>query len=181
MFKLKITRVQKFVAPGLDIGKATSAGGMVKRRIARAALASIMDNVKKQQQADGSLIKENTPGTRRSKAARGTLWHGVAMSLVDEEHRFVKPANWRSVWQGKVLTIEPLEAGGDPGLKTLVEEVQERGYTGWFAVQAADLEALGQILLDWVHKKLQAAQDHGADADVDGGEDVPVKDPDEDT
>ena len=137
MVKVRVIRERKFVAPELRLGDSDRA------KIAKVILGDVLNNIKQQKQADGSPIKRNRTSTSARKQAEGK----PPLSLVDEEHRFVKPGNWIAGWTGdKTLTIEPGMVGGPPTLRDLVTSVQMSGYTGWFAVT---IEAVGavQVLL----------------------------------
>ena len=136
MVRVSITRERKFVAPELKLGDAD------KTKIAKVILGDVLNNIKQQKQADGTPLKRNRPGTTSRKQAEGK----PPLSLVDEEHRFVKPGNWIASWGDKTLTVEPGAVGGPPTLKELVEDVQIRGYTGWFGVTREAVAAV-QILL----------------------------------
>ncbi len=150
MPSVRVIRERKWTSPVLRLDDSD------KARIAKLVLGDILNNIKTQRQADGSPLKRNTAGTARRKAEKRTLVGGVAMSLVDEEHRFVKRGNWIAGWVGeKTLAIEPGSLGGSPSLRELAQHVQEMGYTGWFAVSADGLRAVQQLLKDFIKKALR--------------------------
>lgn len=146
MVKIRVVRELAFKAPELRLDQHD------KDRVARVVLGDVLNNIKQQKQADGSPLKRNNLGTLRRKQAEGK----EPWSLVDEEHRFVRPANWLMGWTGeKTLTVEPGMLGGDPPLDELVEKVQRAGYTGWFAMSAAGFEAVQVLLKQFIKNAIR--------------------------
>ena len=144
MAKVSVTREKIKSAPkDLKIGEENFAkiGDIVK--------ASILRNIRDQQQVDGSRIKTNEESTRHKKELAGRQ----QLSLVDEEHRFTKPANWKVTATKEDVTVEPK---GE--LVDLVRYVQEKprgkggGYTGWFGVNKKAINLIRGILVEVIDK-----------------------------
>jgi hypothetical protein len=128
-------------------------GDADKAKIAKVILGDVLNNIKQQKQADGSPLRRNRPSTTRRKEAEGK----PPLSLVDEEHRFVKPANWDCSWNDKNLTIAPGDRGGSPPLKELNESVQLADYVGWFGTTAEAVAAVKVLLISFIRSALRRA------------------------
>jgi hypothetical protein len=102
--------------------------------VGQLAKTSIQDNINQQMQADGSSLKANAPSTARRKE----LENKPVLSLVDEEHRFIQPDSFSATVVDERVTIEP----GNEELKDLSRQVQEKGYTGWFGLNATAEKAV---------------------------------------
>lgn len=89
----------------------------------------VSENILMQQQADGSPIKENSPGTLAKKAE---LNRGQR-SLIDQFHRLVRKAG--ASWKLTKKTTRGIEVGpATPEIKMISREVQKKGYRGWFGI-----------------------------------------------
>lgn len=112
------------------------------KQVADTVEAGILDNIVKQKQADGSMIKTN---------ARSTLMHKIALrrgtrSLVDEKHRFVKGRgrSWKAIRylaNGAGVVVGP----ATQELRELSRYVQQKGYTGWMGISATTRAALKEL------------------------------------
>ena len=127
----------------------------VMRKVGKVAEGSILDNIKKQRQADGSPLKENAPSTQeRKRRLRRPL-----LSLVDELHRFVQGNrgswHWYPTKKGEqtLVVITPATAE----LRRLVRYVQDKGYTGWFAVSKKGEAGIRKIFRDWIKGEFRLA------------------------
>lgn len=111
--------------------------------------ASIIDNIDKQQQADGSALKENAPSTKKRKLALG---QGMR-SLIAEKLRFVKGSqgSWKFTVSRQSVSVEP--ATGE--LKSLVRYVQQKGYTGWFGINKAGMAAAKERIAIWIRARFK--------------------------
>jgi hypothetical protein len=146
--RVKVIRERVWEAPALVLSDNE------KDRLGKLLLGGIMQNIKQQEQADGSPLKRNAPGTEKRKRNAGK----PALSLVDEEHRFVKPGNWARTWStdgSQVVVIEPLDVGGPPTLKELVRDLQVAGYTGWFGASKETVAAAVQLMRDWLRRAIR--------------------------
>jgi len=114
--------------------------------IGKIVVTSINSNIRGQKQADGAPLKRNAPSTVAAKAKRGV----GSMSLVADFKRFLSKASeaWRITASEKSVTVEPgeLTKGGDEPLRRLVRFVQEKGYTGWFSVNAAAVTKIRAVI-----------------------------------
>jgi hypothetical protein len=134
---MSVTR-ERISHPGdLEIGKENF------EKIGEIVRASILRNIQSQTQANGAPLKENAPSTRRMKELAGR----PQLSLVDKLHRFVKPSNWLVSAENKRVVVEPR---GD--LVELCEEVQVKGYTGWFGLNRKGIELVREILRGTIKK-----------------------------
>lgn len=132
MVDIKIERVVKAEIPSIKFPKPFWSN------VAKIIEGSILDNLRKQQQADGSALKKNARTTLLRKQALGRR----LLSLVDKEHRFVKgnAASWKPL---KFLGGKGVEVGPATGeLKRLSIFVQKKGYTGWMGLNKEALSAL---------------------------------------
>jgi hypothetical protein len=151
--RVRIIREKKWDSPVLNLSDAD------KTRLGKLVLGDVLNNIKEQKQADGSRLEPNKPGTIARKQAEGKR----PLSLVDEEHRFVKPANWDCTWEDATLTVEPGDRGGPPTLRELVEHVQTppHQYTGWFGITREGLEAVRETLKQILKSAIQRANRRG--------------------
>jgi hypothetical protein len=112
-------------------------------QVAKLTAGSIIDNVISGKKADGSAIKTNSPGTRARKRKQGK----PLLSLVDNEHRFVKDgdASWKLIrytanGQGVVVGA----ATGE--LRELIDSLGAMGYTGYVGISEKLGRAIGELL-----------------------------------
>lgn len=153
MIKLKIVRAQKAVFPGLELPQA------VLEDVAKVAEASILDNIRRQKQADGSALESNRQSTMEAKRRKGR----PVMSLVDALHRFVRGSSisWASTIYRRRATVIIEPATGE--LRNLVRWVQEGGdgrnrYTGWFGINKEARAAIRERLRQWVRDEFRKAR-----------------------
>lgn len=116
------------------------------KRVSKIAARSIIQNIKKQKQADGSELKKNKQSTLDRKKRQGRR----LLSLVDDpaSHRFVQTAF--GSYEPKALIKSPgqrfyngvrIGFTRDNAL-TVARYLQSRGYVGWFAVNQAGMTAI---------------------------------------
>lgn len=142
MIRIKVLRKNAMKFPGLKLNATDlqKAGKVVE--------GSILDNIRRQQQTDGSTLKENAYSTRerKRKAGRPTL------SLVDKLHRFVQGngASWKSTVaeSRNAVVVTPATAE----LAELSRNLQRRGYTGWFGLNASGVEAIKAIIRNAIRR-----------------------------
>lgn len=145
---MPLIRKRVFAAPRLEMPSD------LKDKIGKALRNGILQNIAKQVQADGSPIKKNSRGYRDYKSRSGLTWRGQVLSLVSSEHRFTRPELWPFSWSGGRITIEP--SGAEDTAKISIE-VQRKGYVGWFAPRADVIEAVKQLVRDWIRKAIERA------------------------
>lgn len=126
-------------------------------QIGKVAEASILDNIRRQQQADGSALKINAPSTRERKRRAGR----PVLSLVDRLHRFVKgnQRSWKvrkTTKRGRVNGIEVVPATSE--LKKLVRYVQEKGYVGWFGINKDAVAAIKEAVRESIRRQFKKAR-----------------------
>ena len=91
----------------------------------------IVDNIERQQQADGRALKRNARSTMERKRRLGR----ALLSLIDKQRRFVKKRG-RS-WKVLGFTKTSVEVGpATQELSRLSKFVQKKGYTGWLGSSA---------------------------------------------
>lgn len=122
-------------------------------KIGRIVEGNVIDNIAHQTQASGAPLKQNARSTAIRKREKGWLWNGRVMALVAQMHRFVRPmgGSWRVIVGNNSVSVKP--ATGE--IAQLSRFVQEKGYTGWFAVSNAGRNAIKLALADWVHEQLR--------------------------
>ena len=130
--------------------------------IGRVAAGGIIENIDTQKQADGSPIKENKPSTKARKRRRGWTHNGKLKSLVAEKKRLVKGSGQKDPTKGgsyrlvvykgqKRVLVRPA-----PGkTKKIVGWVQEKDYTGWFALSRKHISAIKHVIRDWIVKEFR--------------------------
>ena len=144
MLKLKIQREVVADIPAIKLDKP------FWRRVGLIVEASLLDNIRKQQQADGKKLKTNAAATRESKRRRRL----PLLSLVDAKHRFVKGrgASWRiTEFLANGIIVGPATSQ----LKKLNRRVQNAGYTGWMGLGASGKAALRAMLRKHIRKELR--------------------------
>ena len=147
MMKVKVVRKKKAVMPTLRLDV------KLLETIGKVAEGSILDNIKRQREADGSPLQRNAPSTRETKRRKGR----PLLSLVDQFHRFAR-GKGRSFAQqidthGSRVYIEPATSE----LRRLSRWVQERGYTGWFGLSAKSGELVRMMIRKWMQSQFAAA------------------------
>jgi hypothetical protein len=153
---IKLVRTQAFKAPSMTMPAS------VKDKIAKIALIGILKNIKEQKQADGSELKQNPQGYARAKRARGETWRGAVLALVKSEHRFTRPDLWSSKWSGSGLNLRlTVEPTSREDTKRISLAVQQRGYVGWFAPDKDSIQAIRQVLRDWIRAQLRSVARRG--------------------
>lgn len=145
-----VRRTRKAVLPDLVWDK------KVLTEIGEVAAAGVVDNVLKQKQEDGSRIKVNKPSTRRRKLLEGKQ----LLSLIDEDHRFIKGGRGsfqhrhRGVGPLRTVVISPATAE----LREISKHVQRMGYTGWFGISKETADALRLIVRKFIKEKILKAK-----------------------
>lgn len=108
--------------------------------LGKAGARSVVQNIRKRQQADGSALQRNLPNTIdiKRKKGRGTR------SLVDRLHRFVQRGRNSFTWVRSRNQVTIIPATNE--LRNLSQWQQEGGYTGWFGInKEAVVEMKGVI------------------------------------
>ena len=128
----------------------------VTSEIGRIAEGNILDNIRTQRQASGAALKTNAPSTLERKRRLGR----PQLSLIDRLKRFIqgnrKSWRYRTVRanvEQPFIEIRPATAE----LRRLVRFVQEKGYTGWFALSDRGRGAIAELIGKWIRKELQKA------------------------
>lgn len=136
--KVKIVREKVATLPKIELGASTF------KVIGDIVEVSILRNIKSQTQGDGSPIKSNKQSTRDRKASLGRR----LLSLVDEQHRFVKGRmrSWRHKATRNSVVVEP----ATPELAEISGHVQRMGYTGWFSASREG----ARLIRETVRKRL---------------------------
>jgi len=116
---------------------------------------SILDNIIRQQQADGTPIKENAPSTKAAKQKQG---RGVR-SLIHLKDRFVQGAkgSWKILQfipNGRGILVGPATAE----LRKLVRWVHQLGYVGWLGVNVEGIAAIRTLLREEIRMLFRAAK-----------------------
>ena len=124
----------------------------VMHDVGRVAAGGVIENIDTQKQADGSPIKENKPSTKARKLK----------SLVAEKKRLVKGSGQKDPTKGgsyrlvvykgqKRVLVRPA-----PGMtRKIARWVQEKDYTGWFALSKKHISAIRHVLRDWIVKEFR--------------------------
>ena len=122
--------------------------------IANIGEASILDNIKKQQQADGAALKENSPGWKQHKRKK----RRPLLSLVNKFHRFVRgnSASWAQTIHPRSSRVK-IEAATNE-LRDLAEYVQRMGYVGWFGLNKRAEKAMRTVVRKWVREEFTKAR-----------------------
>lgn len=126
----------------------------VLEEIAKLAEASILHNIKHQQQADGAALKVNSPAWREHKRKK----RRPQLSLVNALHRFVRGGggSWATQIYRSKSTIIVRAATNE--LAQLSEWVQGMGYVGWHGVNRKARAAMMQVIRDWVRDEFKRAR-----------------------
>lgn len=137
MFELKLERS---VAAGIPEIKWTK---KFWDKTARVVEGSTLENIASQKTRKGGHLKKNATSTRLRKADAGRR----QMSLVDEEHRFVKGK--RQSW--KILKYLPkgkgiVVGGATAELRKLVGYVTKLGYVGWLGLAPDGVAAVRALM-----------------------------------
>jgi hypothetical protein len=119
-------------------------------KIGQVVAASVTDNVIRQRTVDGGRIKLNAPSTRERKRREGK----PALSLIDEQRRFIKPGAW--TWRVKRNSVTILPSTSE--LRELMRELQERGYVGWFGASPKALAAVREIVKAYIMRRFEEAK-----------------------
>lgn len=121
---------------------------------------AILENITGQKQVDGTKLKRNARSTQERKKMLGRQ----LKSLIDEKHRFVKgqQKSWKHVIKGAMKGggFDKFSIGIFPANAELVwlnEEVQGKGYTGWFGVNKRALDVIYKILNHYVASTIKKA------------------------
>lgn len=132
--KMDLHRDQMFIPPKVRLDR------QAYEEIGDACTASILRNIQEQRQADGSPLKQNAQGTQERKLREGK----PLLSLVDEEHRFVKGRgdSWAVRASDDEVVVEP----ATEEFAEIVGYVQERGYVGWFGPSAEGWSVIRGII-----------------------------------
>lgn len=112
-------------------------------KVGKVAEGAALDNLRQQRTTDGGRLKANAPKTRERKRKEGK----PLLSLVDEEHRFVRGN--RQSW--KILRYLPRNTGVVVGaatdeLKKLVRYTAKMGYVGYLGLSTQQLKAVRALI-----------------------------------
>lgn len=145
-FRFRRTVRAKFPALRLDPS--------LLKEIAKLGEASILSNIRRQQQADGAALKANAPQTRERKRKKRRL----QLSLVDSKHRFVrgKSGSWTAQIHARTSTVILQAATNE--LRNLSEYVQRMGYVGWLGINKQARAAMRASLRKWIVAKFRGAR-----------------------
>lgn len=171
---MKFTLVREIIGEPLRI----RLGADIMEQAGKVIAASILDNVQKQKQADGSALRSNRPSTIERKIRLGQR----PMSLVDQGHRLVKGGgvSYKVDAAPGVVTVRPSEQVVQAPIKQvppmhgrkrrkrtkttskaspaqLMRWVQEAGYTGWFAPGAHGIAALKALFAQHIREQIAKA------------------------
>lgn len=116
------------------------------RKASRVAVKEIIANVEDSAQTNGELIKQNAASTYKRKQFERQ--HGNTLpniSLVDRVGSFIKERFYRRKAMSSSFEIRHSKIDPESG-NTVLREVQERGYTGWFGLGDAGFRAVVSIL-----------------------------------
>lgn len=144
---IRLTRTRKAQWPKMRPGRA------LMLEIGKVLEGSILDNIKRQIQVDGTTpIQRNAPLTRKRKQERGR----PLLSLVDEKHRFVRGAgaSWRSTATSSSVTVKPATRE----LRDLSLRVQGGGYEGWFGLSRDGAAVVRKLLQHWIRQQFRSAE-----------------------
>jgi hypothetical protein len=132
----------------LDLGKKFFDG------IGAIVAANIIDNIESGRRADGGAIKSNRPSTVARKSRQGTTPN---TPLIDTERRFVRRGKSSWSWSPRKdsVTIRPTSVGMSAPLDDLVDDVQRRGYVGWFGISSRGRRAITALLREHVSRILK--------------------------
>jgi len=133
--------------------------------VAKLAEQGIVENILKQQQADGKPLKRNPPGLTKAKIRNQRKY--PTFSLIDKYHRFIQYMRKSWVWTiygggttNQHISIKPTTAvvsGAKLPLSTIAKDVQMRGYVGWFAVGKKSVGAIKVVMANWIKSESQKA------------------------
>lgn len=148
MIKFQFKRVQRAKLPELRLPVD------VLEDFGELGEASILDNIKKQQQADGGALKENAPITKKRKRKK----RRPLLSLVDRLHRFVRVRgqSWAHEIHVRSSTVKIRAATQE--LRNIAEYVQRMGYTGWFGINERARAAMRARLRKWIREEFKKAR-----------------------
>lgn len=144
---LEITKEVEFVAPNMNLNRTewTTIGDLV--------IGDIIHKIDKQIQHDGSPLKSNPPGYAAMKAEKNWTQGGVVKALIARFGRLVRRYGWARTVQKFGVTVRP-RSGIE---QRIVQNVQERGYTGWMKPGKEFEKALRELLKQVIEKKLRKA------------------------
>jgi len=139
--KVTIVREQAIKLPAMKLDKP------VLDDIGQAINDTIVDNILRQKQADGSNLRRNRPGTQEIKRKLGI----PQLSLIFKDRRFIQRDSFEWRYEHDGLLVEPRTSE----LKDLVESVQEKGYTGWFGISDKGVKKIKSLVQEWIKEKFR--------------------------
>ncbi len=162
MATLKLTRKQK--AQLADLG-GFSRGFWTQ--VGKAIEDSILQNIDRQKQADGSALQRNAPSTLAVKAR----WGRGSKSLVDDDHRFVGKggSSWTILERktgGRGIVVGPASLE----LAILSRQLQSgrfgkgmkagktRRYTGWMGINKKAWAAIRKLVRKEIERLIKKAE-----------------------
>ena len=110
--------------------------------IGKVASASIVTNIQRGQQEDGTSIKENASETKDAKRSR--KYKGSTRSLIDKKHRFIQPGKGSWTWRADRDSVTITPATG--WLAKISKYLQQRGYVGWFGISKRGWTGITRIV-----------------------------------
>lgn len=136
--KAKLTRVQKFNIPKIDLGQETMS------EIGEEAKASIIENIERGETADGASLKRNESSTVKQKAG--------SRPLIGKNGRILN---------GLKVTLDRDGVNVEPGsdeVRRIIGYVAAKGYVGWFAINSRGREKIREIIRERMRQLFGGAQ-----------------------